>query len=299
MAATTPLSWAGSKTASFGKIIKHIKHIPPTITKYVEPFVGGGAFLFNILAACDAGELHFKQFTASDANPALIGFFINVRDDASALLQHLKRIEQDFNSLTVMQQSDYYFAARDKYNRVKHTPSALTTSALFMFLNKTAFGGLYRENSAGKFNVAFGGQHRKLKRTLDLTSAIAAASDVLRMHNVKFYVRDALKTPLAGIDSTTFVYLDPPYAIGKHNTFASYLRQGFSDAEQVALIELIIAMRKKGACVLMSNSDTPQLRKTARVRKMDQTAMRTRRSIASGKTSTELLVGFFCDGRKH
>lgn len=296
MAATTPLSWAGSKTASFDKIIKHIKHI--SATKYVEPFVGGGAFLFNILAACDDGELGFKHFTASDANPVLIGFFINVRDDASALLRHLKRIEQDFNSLTITQQSNYYYTARDKYNCVKRNPSALTTSALFMFLNKTAFGGLYRENSAGEFNVAFGGQHRKLKRTLDLSSAITAASDALRKHNVKFHVRDALKTPLATIDSATFVYLDPPYAIGKHNTFASYLRQGFSDAEQAALIELIVAMREKGACVLMSNSDTPQLRKTARARKMDHVAMRTRRSIASGKISTELLVGFFCGSRR-
>lgn len=290
MSVISPLSWVGSKTSTFTKISKYI---PTTSTKYVEPFVGGGAFLFNILALCDSGELNFKHFTISDANPILIAFFNNLRNNMFALLLHLKRIEKEFNDLTLIQQSQYYYSARNKFNNVKGgKPTAITTSAIFMFLNKTAFGGLYRENSDGNFNVAFGGQHRKLKRHLDLCSQIAAASSLLQKYNIKFYVRNALNMLLSSVDSNTFVYLDPPYTIGQHNTFTSYLATKFTDDKQIQLLSLIDAIHAKGACVLMSNSNTEWLKKTAKTKGFDKKIIKTKRTI-SDKDSSELLLGFF------
>lgn len=150
------VKWAGGK----GKILPVIeKNLPSdfneqqTIT-YIEPFVGGGAVLFFLLSKYQ----NIGRIIINDINPALINCYKQIKHHHLALIRELSKLQDAYYSLdNIEQKSDLYYSNRNEYNLIPvKKRSNINAAALFLFLNKNCFNGLYRENKQGKFNVPFG-----------------------------------------------------------------------------------------------------------------------------------------------
>ena len=143
------VKWAGGK----GQLLDVLKANLPngigtTITKYAEPFVGGGALLFALL-----NEYTFDEVYINDNNKELINAFINIKDNCEKLLDKLQTLQEQYEKLDIGKQQVFYYTQRDKFNElILNEETSIVKAALFIFLNKTCFNGLYRVNSKGLFN---------------------------------------------------------------------------------------------------------------------------------------------------
>ena len=147
------LKWAGGKAQVLDNIrMKYPATIGERITKYAEPFVGGGAVLFDILSKYQLSEIYI-----SDINRELIHTYKTVRDKSADLIVMLKALEDTYLSADEEKRKEIFYANRKKYNSLKlsgdDTPQL---AALFIFLNRTCFNGLYRVNARGEYNVPQG-----------------------------------------------------------------------------------------------------------------------------------------------
>jgi DNA adenine methylase len=241
------VKWAGGK----GQLLNAIRQKYPAdlggrINKYAEPFVGGGAVLFDILSQYDLKEVYI-----SDINRELIHTYITIRDSIGALIDELRLMENDYLSASEEKRKAIYSEARDKFNLMKkNEASTPTLAALFIFLNKTCFNGLYRVNAKGGFNVPYG--KYKAPRICD--------EDNLRLVSKKLNVVNIVcsdyKKSADFIDSNTFAYFDPPYRpLTPTANFTSYTKDGFCDNAQADLAAFIDSMSVKGAHIVASNSD--------------------------------------------
>ncbi len=145
------IKWAGGK----GKLLPQIRQMYPqglgkTITKYAEPFVGGGAVLFDIIST-----YRLEQIYISDINKNLINTYNTVKNNHKELIEILSYIETQYLSLNADMQKKFYYLKRDEYNNMYNTCN-IQKAALLIFLNKTCFNGLYRVNKNNMFNVPAG-----------------------------------------------------------------------------------------------------------------------------------------------
>ena len=146
------VKWAGGKTQLLGEIRKYLPldlHLRDDVT-YVEPFVGGGAVLFWILQAYP----NIKHAIINDINSELICTYRIIKHNVYELIAELGILQTEYISLNEEDRKDYFLARRTEFNTKKITE--VRTSALFIFLNRTCFNGLYRVNSKGEFNVPHG-----------------------------------------------------------------------------------------------------------------------------------------------
>ena len=227
------LKWAGGKR----QLLSEITGLFPTsYDGYHEPFVGGGAVFFHLDP--DAG-------TINDLNKRLTTFYEVVRDHPGALIKENKTHEHS---------EEYFYEARSEFNEFL-SESTLThedrvrEASLLLYLNRTCFNGLYRENSGGEFNVSFGRytnpdwvqeqRIRKASRTLQGT----------RVFNTDFeYVLDE-------VESGDLVYFDPPYEpVSKTADFNSYHADGFDRDDQRRLRDAAVELSEQNVSVLISNS---------------------------------------------
>lgn len=239
------LKWVGGKRQLLDEIRKYY---PTEIKRYCEPFIGGGAVLFDILANCSP-----KEVLINDLNSNLVNVYIQVKDNSDKLIKSLKRIEDEYISRSYEEQKDMYSYLRTKYNEsisLTNNHLKLRNAALFVFLNKTGFNGLYRVNKSGYHNVPMG----KYKNPCICDEAgIRKASAVLQ--NVKITSGD-YSACLDFIDSDTFVYIDPPYRpISSTASFAAYDKDSFGDDKQKELKVFVDKCVDKGAIFALSNSD--------------------------------------------
>lgn len=244
------VKWVGGK----GHILPLLAENYPSnkdvsITKYIEPFVGGGAVLFDVLS-----RFPFESVIINDINARLTNTYIQVRDNIDLIIEELQCIEQQYYKATEKERESLYYENRKRYNQYINPQSRkekIESAALLIFLNKTCFNGLYRENSSGGFNVPMG----KYKHPL-----ICDSKNLLRvssaLQNIEILTGD-YKSALEKADEKTFVYLDPPYRpISKTAAFTEYHRAvHFGDKEQRILFEEIQHLNDIGAKILMSNSD--------------------------------------------
>lgn len=241
------LKWAGGK----GQLLPEIRKYYPfddRIRKYAEPFVGGGAVLFDIMQNYDLDEVYI-----SDANKDLIDVYCTIRDNADDLISLLSQMQADFVSYNHESRNTYYIKNRTRFNCIKFLEdekSKIEKSALFIFLNKTCFNGLYRLNKKGLFNVPIGRYKNPLICDEFNINAISK-----RLHNMKIVCADySLSADF--VDDSTFIYFDPPYRpISKTSSFTSYNGESFDDDKQKALSNFISFVNSKGAKFLLSNSD--------------------------------------------
>lgn len=239
------VKWAGGKTQLLPEIRKHYPH---RIKKYCEPFVGGGAVLFDVLQKCRPEEV-----LVNDVNEELINTYLQIKTDCNLLIEQLSELQQDYKSQSLEKNKILFYEKRLRYNELKinrNDAENLEKAALFIFLNKTCFNGLYRVNKRGEFNVPFNNAKNPL---ICNEENLRACSELLQ--NVQMKTGDYSDCK-DFIDSETFVYLDPPYRpLTQTSAFTSYSENGFSDKEQIELGNFIKEISEIGAKVLASNSD--------------------------------------------
>ena len=242
------IKWVGGK----GQLLSEINKLYPVelgknINKYAEIFVGGGAVLFDILSKYKLDEVYI-----SDKNLELINTYKSIRDNVDILIKSLKEMEEQYIPLNNEDRKIYYYEKREEYNSLKINSEMnnIEKAILFIFLNKTCFNGLYRVNKKGKFNVPMGA-YKKPK----ICDEENLKNVSLTLRNVKIVYADYRESEKF-IDDKTFVYIDPPYRpLNITSSFTSYTENDFNDKEQIELAEYINVLNKKGAKIVISNSD--------------------------------------------
>ena len=242
MAAVTPkpfVKWAGGKR----QLIPILnENLPKTFGTYYEPFIGGGALLFHILAERDG-----QKCSISDLNSDLVLAYTTIRNRIDELIASLKNHEKDYQK----DSKSYYYSVRESNPR-----SEIEKTSRLLFLNRTCFNGLYRVNSKGKFNVPLGrytNPNIVNEDNLRSVSAILQASKVsIKCRDFEAVLRDAKKGDL--------VYFDPPYQpVSDTANFTSYTNKDFTDRDLERLADLCNKLDEKGCRVLLSNSDSKQV----------------------------------------
>lgn len=239
------IKWAGGKK----KVLPYIKgHYPTTINKYIEPFVGGGAVLFDILNNYDVKETYI-----CDTNKELINAYKVIKKCPNELIAQLTKLENDYIPYTKNIRRDIYNYIRTQYNQLKKIYKSgpdITLAAYFIFLNKTCFNGLYRVNKNDEFNVPMGDY--KNPKICDEENILAVSKKLKNVIIENIDYQDTLKY----IDEDTFVYLDPPYRpLTKTSDFTSYTKDSFNDEDQIKLAKYINKVDALGGKFLLSNSD--------------------------------------------
>lgn len=237
------IKWAGGKSQLLSEI--RTKY-PQKIERYCEPFVGGGAVLLDVLANYNPNEV-----IINDINAALINTYQQVQSNVDALISQLDKMQSEFWKADSELRKTLYTDNREKFNSlINCNDNNLDKAALFIFLNKTCFNGLYRVNRKGLFNVPIGSYK---KPPICDAENLRYISTLLQ--NVEIKCGD-YKDCAEFIDGNTFVYIDPPYRpLTVTASFTSYNENEFGDQQQIELGHFIDEITEKGAKVVASNSD--------------------------------------------
>src|SRR5579883_2646132 len=210
------LKWAGGK----GQLIQqYIAHFPAQFSTYYEPFLGGGVF-FHLLP---------PRSRLMDINPELVNVYCCVRDQVEALIDCLK-VHRDRHC------ADYYYQIRAQADG-----SPIERAARLIYLNKTCFNGLYRENSKGQFNVPIG---RYANPTICDSELLYATSLALRSSRIQLSPFESVLDDAHS--SQDFVYLDPPYhPISATSKFTAYNRYAFTQDDQIRLHDVFVKLARR------------------------------------------------------
>lgn len=249
------LKWAGGKTQLLTQINENLPKDIKQKKRYVEPFIGAGAVFLNFIY-----NQSFEEYIINDVNTKLINLYIVIKENCEKLLEELKILKKEYFSLECLEEKEkFYYKKREEFN--EEGSCKIKTAALLIFLNKTCFNGLYRENSKGKFNVPFGKhdfpgiyeEEEIRKISTLLSSKDSSNNDRVKIFNTSFEnLQDY-------IDENTFVYFDPPYRPVTIGGFTAYTKANFNDESQIKLRDFYIEADKKGAKLMLSNSDPKNL----------------------------------------
>ena len=247
--------WVGGKT----QLLPHLTKIVDTIYQnkqidsYVEPFIGGGALFFWLCS-----HKHVKSAIISDVNEDLILTYRVVQQFTKKLISQLFILEQQYVAADDAQREIMFYEIRQQYNIEKTqinyeksvTNLSISRASKFIFLNKTCFNGLYRQNSKGQFNVPFG--RYKTPKICDENNLINCAT---ALDNVNILCGDFESTEKYVVKNS-LVYLDPPYKpITKTASFTKYHKDDFGDNDQIRLADYYKRIDELGAKIILSNSD--------------------------------------------
>lgn len=227
------LKWVGGKRQLLPEIRKYL---PEKITTYYEPFVGGGAVLFDILP---------QKAIVNDLNSELINLYQVVKDDVEALIIDLSKH---------VNEADYFYKLRslDREPEFAQLSSVERASRIF-YLNKTCYNGLFRVNQAGEFNTPFG---RYKNPNFNNPILLRAVSEYFNKSNIEFRNTD-FENAVKGIRKGAFVYFDPPYdPVSDSANFTGYAKDGFDRNEQIRLKRLCDKLDARGIKFLLSNAST-------------------------------------------
>lgn len=240
------VKWVGGKTQLLDDIKKALPRNLSQINDvtYIEPFVGGGAVLFWILQEYP----NITKAIINDINEELICTYRVIKSDVEKLILELTRIQAEYLALNEVARKDYFLSQRERYNEKNN--SDIETAALFIFLNRTCFNGLYRVNSKGKFNVPHG---RYMNPKICDEETLRADSVVLQ--RVEILCGDFAQTGKYA-DNNVLYYFDPPYRpLTETSAFTSYAKDGFDDAEQTRLRDFCEQIATHKSLFVASNSD--------------------------------------------
>jgi DNA adenine methylase len=249
------LKWAGGKTQLLDELEQRLPSPikeSRTIKSYIEPFVGGGAMFFYL-----EGKYTIEESLLMDRNQELLVAYHVLRDDHQRLKKFLARIETRHLDKDEPGRKENYYHIRDTYNHqmqdfdYQHPQGNwVERTGYLIFLNKTCYNGLFRQNNKGEFNVPFG--RYKNPKICDEENLIAVHK---ALQNTKLLSAD-FTCAQKYIDKGTLVYMDPPYRpLNRTSHFTDYSAGGFTDHDQERLALFYQDMDKKGAYLLLSNSD--------------------------------------------
>lgn len=259
------LKWVGGKT----QIIQEVMALfPREMNNYYEPFVGGGSVLFALLSHIQQGSIRVNGVIyASDINPNLIRLYRIIQCRPEEFITEMKRLKGEYEACTgsvvnraptslseaKTSKESYYYWTRGLFNGLDDEGRAsVAAAAMMLFLNKTCFRGVYRENRKKEFNVPFG--NNKNPSIID-EHHIRATSELIQ--NVVFTcepVLDPESLLCDGIAEDDFAYFDPPYAPENATSFVGYNADGFNLEQHKDLFEML---HNLGGKFLMSNADVP------------------------------------------
>ena len=289
------LKWAGGKGQLLHEIEKYYPFKDKTITKYVEPFVGGGAVVFDILS-----KYNLKNVYISDINTDLINTYDVIKNSVDELIDILMFMQNEFVPMNKNDRKAYYLTKRERFNDLKVNSNKnmnIEKAALMIFLNRTCFNGLFRVNKQGLFNVPMGSYKNPMicdKENLHYVFE--------KLQNVTIACKNYTESSKF-IDDSTFVYIDPPYRpITDTASFTAYTEKLFNDEEQIKLAKFVDDMHKKGAKILISNSDPKNsntnddffdnIYSSYKIKRVEAARMINRNGEARGKIK-ELLISNF------
>lgn len=236
------LKWVGGKSRLISELSKHY---PESFGAFFEPFVGGGAMFFSL----QPDKAHIN-----DMNAVLTSAYVHIRDNLEKMIEELMSLQDFYWGLPDIEaKKEFYLEKRALFNSLGS--DELEKSVLLIFLNKTCFNGMYRENSKGGFNVPFG-KHEK--PTIADVKNLQSVSKALKHTLVTTgSYKDAVKDAKEG----DFVYFDPPYhPLSTSSSFTAYQAGGFTAKDQEELRDTFRQLSDKGCYVMLSNSDAPLIR---------------------------------------
>ena len=242
------IKWAGGKGQLLDSISSaYPKGLGTEITKYAEPFIGGAAVLLDVLSKYELESVYI-----SDINRELVHLYMVVRDNLEDITELLQTYQNEHISRDSEGRKEYFYTQRTKYNEIKASSKVdwVECSALFVYLNKTCFNGLYRVNSKGEFNVPSGVYKNPCICDSQNLSNVSELLQGVIIKNADYTESRAF------IDDNTFVYFDPPYRpLNITSSFTSYTENQFNDDNQISLANYAKELCKIGAKVMLSNSD--------------------------------------------
>lgn len=255
------LKWVGGKRQLMSSIIRHL---PENIKdfKYIEPFIGGGAVLFNLQPG---------KAVINDYNVELINVYKVIKNKLDELITDLKKHRNE---------EEYFYKIRglDRQGHLKNLGDVQRASRV-IFLNKTCFNGLYRVNSAGEFNSPFG---RYRNPNIVNEPVLKAVHKYLNSNDIEIYNGDYSEV-LNKADRKCFVYLDPPYyPISEGSNFTGYVQGGWNAKDQVKLKLACDDLDSRGIKFLQSNSSAEFIRDLYKDYKI--TVVKANRAINSNGT---------------
>lgn len=239
------LKWVGGKSNILDNVLECF---PNKINNYHEPFVGGGSILCGLLQKTDVNIT--GNIFAYDVNSALIQFYTNVQKNPKLFYKKIVPFVTKYKHLVGKDQENYYYQIRDTYNAMSNkNKSSYLGSALFLFLNKTCFRGLYRENKQGEYNVSFG--HYSNPEIIDYRHLLDFSKLIQKVIFIQADYKDSIT--FANRRKGDFVYLDPPYFPEKKLTksFVEYDANSFTRDDHEHLFKMCKEMKPR---FVMSNS---------------------------------------------
>lgn len=246
------VKWAGGK----GNVLKQLDLFLPTDfadqrdVSYIEPFVGGGAMLFHMVQK----YANIRRVIINDINEELIHCYNLIKDNPQVLIKKLKELQKAYDNYDIIDRKAYYYECRHRFNVEENLP-ADEKAALFIFLNRTCFNGLYRVNSSGEFNVPHGRYKKPIICNEDL---------IISDHKLLNSIETIICPPgdysqiLEFLGETyNFVYFDPPYRpLLNESNFKGYSNNPFDDTQQEELKKFCDELSGLNCHIMVSNSDS-------------------------------------------
>ena len=289
------LKWVGGKT----QIMKNvIDKIPKEMNNYHEPFLGGGSVLLAVLSLQKQNEIAISgRICAYDINGSLINVYKNVQSNKDELFSYISKYIEEYDSIVNIKgdnkvstiekaktsKESYYYWVRSKFNSIDN--NTVECSAIFMFLNKTCFRGMYREGPNG-FNIPYG--HYKKTPTIVTREELDSISDLIQ--NVEFIQSD-FNNSINNAETGDYVYLDPPYAPENDKSFVGYTKDGFGLEAHKSLFNAITILDQKNIKFAMSNANVKLVMDHFKDYKHeDIVARRAINSKNPGSTAKEVII---------
>lgn len=254
------LKWVGGKSQIINNVLSKI---PSEINSYHELFLGGGSVLLAVLSMQKLGKIIINdKIYAYDINETLINVYKNIQQNKNELFECITNYINEYDNIKGLivnrkpnniqeaktSKESYYYWMRSNFNKIKDK-SSIECSAMFMFINKTCFRGMYREGPNG-FNVPYG--HYKKTPSIIRKKDLDNISELIK--NVEFK-HCCFSESIKNVKTNDFVYLDPPYAPENSKSFVGYVANGFSLETHKLLFDEIKKFDTNNIKFVMSNSN--------------------------------------------
>lgn len=293
------IKWVGGKTQIIHEVIAMF---PRQMNHYHEPFLGGGSVLLALLTSKEKGDIQMTgNIYASDVNANLIGLYQNIQTHPEEFIVEVNRLIEVFSRCTgtivnrkastleeaMTSPESYYYWIRKQFNALSNEErTSLSGSAMVLFMNKTCFRGVYREGPHG-FNVPFGNYKNPTILDEDHIRRVS------RLIQGVIFTTSSFQESLSNLQPGDFVYMDPPYAPEKLNSFVSYTSEGFHLENHQQLFHCCKEMKEKEVSMVMSNADVTLVRDSFPEPEYTLRRISCRRAIHSKSPETrtnELLI---------
>jgi DNA adenine methylase len=262
------VKWAGGKSQLVDRLSARL---PESYSKYYEPFIGGRAFLFALQA---------KPAVINDINKQLIHTYKTIRDNSDALISCISQLDSNVCD------KDFYYATRTQFNKkIANAEYDIELAALFIYINKHCFNGLYRVNSKGLFNVPW---NNKQSGASISKSNIATMSAYLQDIEI---LQGDFESATATAENGDLVFFDSPYAPLNPTSFESYTKEGFSEEEHRRLSRLFRDLDHRGCYCILTNHNTEFIRELYNGYKIEEVDVRRAiNSNAAKRTGKEVII---------